>query len=371
MKTAIVGLGAAGQLAAHILKDVFKNQIDLHLFESEEALATDKTWCLHEADIPSPIADSVKSLLSGSWSRYQVKFPKYNRMLQSNYHGIRSRDLAQLTTSRFAGQLNLAQAKDPSTLQDYEIVLDCRGWGASVPTESSGYQKFVGLEIVTEHPHGLQEALLMDVQNVEQIDGFRFFYLLPWSANQILVEDTYYSRNSQLNKALVEQRILEYWQNSSWAKRSGSFQILHRESGVLTIPLVPFPKQGDALGARSGLFQSVTGYTLPETLKSIAALSLLPELNAESVQKALSLRQREFTQHESYYLFMNQMMFEAAIDHDRYRVLEHYYQKPQAMIERFYAGDPTTSDKIRTFLGWQAPVSVTRAAKVAIKAIFD
>jgi hypothetical protein len=42
---------------------------------------------------------------------------------------------------------------------------------------------------------------------VDQLDGYRFVYLLPTGPNEIFVEDTYYSDSPDLNVALIRNRI--------------------------------------------------------------------------------------------------------------------------------------------------------------------
>ena len=44
---------------------------------------------------------------------------------------------------------------------------------------------------------------------VEQIDGYRFVYVLPLSATEIFVEDTYYSDGPELDLDAVSARIIE------------------------------------------------------------------------------------------------------------------------------------------------------------------
>ena len=54
------------------------------------------------------------------------------------------------------------------------------------------------------------------------------------------------------------------------------------------------------------------------------------------------------------------MMFLAAEPADRYRVLERFYRLPEPLIERFYAGGLSLSDRVRILSG-APPVRVGRA----------
>jgi lycopene beta-cyclase len=54
------------------------------------------------------------------------------------------------------------------------------------------------------------------------------------------------------------------------------------------------------------------------------------------------------------------MLFRAAEPQKRYRVLQHFYRLPDALIGRFYAGQLTTWDKVRVLTG-RPPVPLGKA----------
>jgi lycopene beta-cyclase len=54
------------------------------------------------------------------------------------------------------------------------------------------------------------------------------------------------------------------------------------------------------------------------------------------------------------------MLFRAAAPEERYRVLQHFYRLPDALIGRFYAGELTAMDKLRILSG-RPPVPVDKA----------
>jgi lycopene beta-cyclase len=62
----------------------------------------------------------------------------------------------------------------------------------------------------------------------------------------------------------------------------------------------------------------------------------------------------------SYYRLLNRMLFRAAEPGQRYRVLERFYRLPQPLIERFYAGRASLTDKLRILAG-KPPVPIRRA----------
>ena len=77
-------------------------------------------------------------------------------------------------------------------------VIDARGPG-DLSLLDLGWQKFIGMEFALDEPHGLTHPIVMDA-TVEQIDGYRFVYTLPFSATRLFVEDTYYSDTPDLHR---------------------------------------------------------------------------------------------------------------------------------------------------------------------------
>jgi lycopene beta-cyclase len=54
------------------------------------------------------------------------------------------------------------------------------------------------------------------------------------------------------------------------------------------------------------------------------------------------------------------MLFGAAEPQQRYRVLQHFYRLPDALIGRFYSGQLTAWDKVRVLSG-RPPVPLGKA----------
>src|SRR5690606_20223898 len=242
-------------------------------------------------------------------------------------------------------------------------IVDARGWkkSESIP---SGYQKFVGLDIKLKRPHGLKGVRLKDVR-VEQIDGYRFVYILPWNEDEVLVEDTYYSNSSELNTHDIRNRILSYVEREGWEVEA----ILREESGCLPLTSsfeIPKDNGPVKLGARSGEYQPVTGYTFPQTFHRIHVLLSLKEMSTEVWKQKLNQIQRQDKKQRAYFHFLNKLLFQAASPEKRYLILEHFYTLPALIIERFYQGRLSAKDKIRIFVG-KPPVSIIQFLRVLVR----
>jgi lycopene beta-cyclase len=200
---------------------------------------------------------------------------------------------------------------------------------------------------------------------IQQIDGYRFFYLLPWSPTRLLVEDTYYSHHSGLKTERIEQEIMAYIQKQNWKVKS----LIRKESGTLplTLTLPSGTKQSrdefPSIGAESGYFHPVTGYTAPTLLKQLCAICDHSNLTAAAMRRVLAKVEQNSTGRLRYYRFLNRMMFKGAEATERYKVLSHFYRMPEPVISRFYSGQTTVWDQLRILMG-KPPVPVSKALRV-------
>ena len=87
-------------------------------------------------------------------------------------------------------------------------MIDARG-PASSATAPAGFQKFVGLELELEADGPWTAPVVMDA-TVPQLDGFRFVYVLPFTRRHVLVEDTVYADEPDLDLPAIERRVLAY-----------------------------------------------------------------------------------------------------------------------------------------------------------------
>jgi len=377
----IIGGGLAGSLLLSALKH-FHPKLKVLLLEQNSSLGGNHTWCLHDADIPSGANSWFQPLLSRTWAEYHVYFPEHDRRLKSAYHSIQSTDLSKKILGQWSSSIRLnckvtqttrdaesglwkVSAECDQTVFEYSAttVIRCSGWKKNSTHQRLGYQKFVGLDVELTEPHCLDHVVLMDAR-VPQVDGYRFMYLLPWSETSLLVEDTYYSNHPNLKVERIQKEIQNYLDLRGW-----KIKTIHRsEEGCLPLDLDPSKESESSeippcLGAESNFLNPVTGYTLPYTLRAIDQLMHQGNLTDESCRRTLrELRQAESSK-LSYLNFLNRMMFLAARNENRYKILQRFYLMPEGTIQRFYTGSLNWWDRIRILVG-KPPVSVISALKV-------
>lgn len=349
----IKGGGLSGCLLLAALKYRWPD-LGVTLCERSSSLSQHQTWSFHHADVPEESWQWLTPLISKSWTGYDVFFPKFHRSFNSGYSSIRASDLAEKIRTQFSNdvQLNCADVSDA----------DCfiaTGWPKTGLTNDYGYQKFVGLDLKLKAPHGLTRPILKDVR-CKQTDGYRFFYVLPFSETELMIEDTYYSNSPDLDADLIKMQILQYANLHSWTID----KISRQESGSLPLNLKPLTIEtsGLELGAAAGLAHPVTGYTFPSVIQQIQAVINATKPASDVWRHNLQIENQKIREPIPYYCFLNRMMFGAARPEKRYKILERFYTMPQPLIERFYAGRTTNWDKLRILLG-KPPVAIHRALK--------
>jgi lycopene beta-cyclase len=370
---AIAGGGLAGGLAALAVRKM-RPELDILLLEGGESLGGNHVWSFFASDVDTEGMALLEPAIAHRWDGYDVRFPALSRTLGTRYHSIRSSNFdaalrAALPPDAIRTDAEIAEvAPDSVTLTSGEriaarAVLDCRGAG-DLSRLDCGWQKFVGLELDLAAPHGLDRPLVMDA-TVDQIDGYRFVYALPFGPARLFVEDTYYSDGPELDDAAIEARVLAYAETQGWAV-SG---IVSRETGVLPVVIGGdfegyWQSGGEAAkaGVRAGLFHPVTGYSLPDAVASARFIAQhLPGDGvalAEKLHRYAASRWRE----RGYYRMLDTMLFRGAEPEKRYRIFERFYGLGEPLIERFYAASSTFADKARILAG-KPPIPIHRAVR--------
>lgn len=241
-------------------------------------------------------------------------------------------------------------------------VIDCRGYQPS-DALVIGYQKFVGLDVELAAPHGLTDPVIMDA-SVDQQDGYRFVYLLPFSPTRVLVEDTRYADSEALRQDDLVAEVKGYARAQGWTIET----ILRTEHGVLPIALAhdferfwaEKPADVPQAGMRAGLFHPTTGYSLPEAVRVANLVARHWPSSSAALAQAIREHARKRHRQQGFYRLLNRMLFRAARPDRRHLVLERFYRLPRPLIERFYAGRTTAGDMVRILVG-KPPVPIHRA----------
>jgi lycopene beta-cyclase len=331
-------------------------------------------WSHFSSDVDTRDAWLVEPLVSYRWSSYDVVFPEFRRELHASYRSITSERLAEVLRHRLparsfvSGQVVQARP-DRVLLADGTslgtgAVVDARGPGDLDQLEL-GYQKFVGQVLRTARPHGVDRPLVMDAA-VDQLDGYRFVYLLPLGPSEIFVEDTYYSDSPAVDQPALRQRIAAYAAGRGWAVEGVS----RSESGVLPVVVGGdfdryWSSTGEDLakaGMRAGLFHPTTGYSLPDAIRLASLVAASSDLSHAALLRLTREHAARTWKARGFYRLLDTMLFRAAEPERRYRVLQRFYRLDPSLVQRFYAAESTRADQLRILAG-RPPVPVHRAVR--------
>jgi lycopene beta-cyclase len=371
---AILGGGLAGGLIALALARK-RPDLKLLLIESGDVIGGDHTWSFFESDIAPHDRWLVAPLVCHSWSAHDVAFPRRRRTIPGAYHTIRSSRLDEVVHETLPPGSVLLGARvhtaGPTTVLlhngskvEARGVIDARGSAALEQHLDLGWQKFVGQELRLEKPHELERPLIMDA-TIEQIDGYRFLYVLPFTADTLLIEDTYYSDRAHLVSGTVTPRIQHYAAGRGWRIA----EVLREETGVLPIAMggdfdAYWRSGGDGVakaGMRAALFHPTTGYSLPDAVRLATLVARQKDFSGEALHTLLYTHARKAWTERRFFRMLSRMLFRAAHPPQRWKLLDHFYRKDRGLIRRFYAARSTLADKIRMLSG-KPPVPISRAA---------
>lgn len=373
----IVGGGLAGALAALRLAER-RPDVPLLLIEAGESFGGNHIWSFFDSDVPPGAQDIIDALGPVRWPRHSVAFAGRERVLPMAYNAISSASLDALVRRRLpqaayrlGAQVTHIEA-DAVTLGTGERiaargVIDARGPDGPMPGLELGWQKFVGIEFAARSPEP-DCATVMDAR-LPQIDGYRFVYVLPLSAETVLVEDTYYSDTPALNVPEVAARV------RALAQARGLMGAeLRQETGVLPIliggdPHSFWPESDPVarIGLRGGFFHATTGYSFGMALRLAEEIAALPgPLDGAQMAQWTRARFMAHWRESGYFRLLNRMLFHAATPDERHRIFAHFYRLAPERIGRFYAGALTVSDKLAILTG-KPPVSIGAAVRALLR----
>jgi len=286
----IVGAGASGLWLANAMID--KGLLDnktLCIVENDNNKLNDRTWCYWEKN-----ALKEPQIISKEWRLIKDLYGKRNNQIfPYRYYHVKSNDFYQHLKTKLKKNPNIywkietvntvdkitenklcVQTINQSWETNYAFLSALPAANKDLETEKLNqylgeqnkkifiWQSFVGYRIKTANPvFNPSEIIMMDF-NVDQANATQFFYELPLSENEALVEFTRFGTeiidyDYAINQ--IENRL---------KNKNISYQILEIEKGA--IPMTPqFDQQNNSLasnqniiyiGTLGGAIKPTTGY---------------------------------------------------------------------------------------------------------------
>ncbi|MEM1194536.1 MAG: lycopene beta-cyclase CrtY [Pseudomonadota bacterium] len=378
----IVGGGLSGGLAAlalHKARPTFR----IAVIEAGKTLGGNHRWSWFDSDLDDRGRALLEPVRKTQWTKgYDVSFPKLKRTLHTGYTSMASSDFHEgiartlppqtLYLGRKASQIDAQGVTlDNGARLDARLVIDCRNFRPSEHLRG-GWQVFMGRQMRLDQAHGEERPMIMDA-DVDQLaphgngSAYRFVYVLPLSAHDVFIEDTYYADDPGLDRAALSGRIDQYARDKGWLRGTP----VGHETGVL-----PVLTGGDfnayqrevrtpgvvAIGARGGFIHPLTSYTMPIAMGNALALADEADLPASQMAALFEARARSHWRSTGYYRLLTRFLFFAADPERRYVILQRFYGLRQGLIERFYAAQSPLRDRARVLWG-KPPVTIPRAMK--------
>lgn len=372
----LAGGGLANGLIAWRLKQT-RPDLRILCIEEQAQLGGNHTWSFHQGDLSADQHQWLRPLVVKAWPAYDVHFPARSRRMSSGYASITSERFAQVIEPALGDDLwtgqRIAQVSPRSVVLENG---DCRHAGAVIDgrgVQASehlvlGQQAFLGQLLRLQAPHGLTTPVIMDAR-VAQGAGYRFIYVLPFSADTVLVEDTHYVDRDSMSLEQLRQHIADYAQQQGWTVAA----CLREEQGVLPITLAgdfdAFWNEANSQprsGLRAGLFHCTTGYSLPHAVRLADWIAQQSSLDAQSLAIGIREFARQEWERQGFYRLLNRMLFLAGRPEDRWQVMQRFYGLSESLIGRFYAGQSSVCDKLRVLMG-KPPVPMGEALHAALR----
>jgi lycopene beta-cyclase len=297
---AIIGAGLAGvSLARAFARNGVRGRVAI--IDSKARFTDDRTWSFWDVD-----ASADAALAAGSWFRCQLTDRSgtyaqaaavpYVALKGAQFYASALMEIESLEHDVYLGErvVGVDARSSGCTVRtnarriEAEYVFDARGLTAAMIGSVDIVQRFAGCRIETEHDtfdDGV--ATLMDVQ-ADTHDGFHFFYLLPFSAREALVENTYFARRP-IGRARLEDELSRYV-----ARRFGGARpvVRYREAGAIPMSSrlsLPRPQLRIVpIGLRGGCARPGSGYTFHRVQRQVDRIA------RAFAQPASSLDGRDF-----------------------------------------------------------------------------
>ena len=337
------------------------------LLEKGEAIGGQHTWSFHSGDLEGSIAAWARPLIESWWDDYDVRISGFQRRISIGYASTSSRHFATVISHALATQSNsqILLSSTARTVEAHQVttedgrvfggklVIDNRGLGNREQQQAlGGFQKFWGFELELDQDWPIDRPVIMD-DAVEQTDGFRFIYTLPFTPRRVLVEDTRFSDTPAIDRSSCLQQVESYLSSlavSSW-------RIVREEHGVLPMPIsshckpttTPDPQTPLVGGYAGGWFHAATGYSFP---MAAAFADTVARSEFEHARAAARELAEQHLHRNQFARFLNRLLFKLVKPSTRYQIFRRFYRVlSEQRISRFYGHRFNALDAIRIVVG--------------------
>ena len=254
----IIGGGCAGLSLAYELEinDKLKNK-SLAIIEPREEYERDKTWSFWKV-FPHNFDDCIKK----SWNNFSINIPNDTKFIDCKltpYQSIDSGKFYHKVLSKLKLNENIKFFKSINDIElSNSIIFNSVPNFENKPNEL--WQHFCGLEIETEKDFFDDQIFnLMDFE-CDQRNEVHFFYTLPFTKKNALIETTWISNLSNETIKDYNNQIDQYLKNNLNVK---NYKINFKEEGSIPLFRIKNLKKLNEIyiGSAGDMTRLSTGYT--------------------------------------------------------------------------------------------------------------
>jgi lycopene beta-cyclase len=262
----IAGGGLPGALAALALAKL-RPDLRLALVEPGASAGGGRYWPFMLTDIPPDDRWLVEPLINGAWRKYEVRFPRFERVVRTPCRVITGEKLdAALREALPEGALITGEpiigvdAQGVSLADgrriDARAVIDARP-GDEFPHLAGGWRVTLGRMVRLADRHPFAHPLLMDLR-VSQREGFRYISCVPIDGWRVLVSTSWYTDTPDADYAAMAARIDDYCRLAKWDVAEVRFEQREVLPVVAAGDFDAFWASGEGGVARLGMWAGLT-----------------------------------------------------------------------------------------------------------------
>ncbi|MFL2882880.1 MAG: lycopene cyclase family protein [Pelagibacteraceae bacterium] len=254
----IIGGGCSGLSLAYEL-EIHNKLLDktLAIIESREEYKRDKTWSFWKV-----FNHNFEDCVIKSWNNFTINTSENTHELNTKkfpYQSIDSGKFYSKINSKLSKNKNISFLKSLDKINlENSIIFNSLFEGEN--DKSKLWQHFQGVEIETSKDIFDDQILnLMDF-NCDQRNDVHFFYTLPFSKKNALIETTWLSNLKDQNLMDYDLQLENYIKNNLGIK---NYKIKFTEKGAIPLfyPSVKNKNKKINIGSAGGMTRLSTGYT--------------------------------------------------------------------------------------------------------------
>tara|TARA_B100001057_G_scaffold94168_1_gene90492 strand:- start:1534 stop:2607 length:1074 start_codon:yes stop_codon:yes gene_type:complete len=255
----IIGGGCAGLSLAYNLEiNGILATKSLAIIDPRDSYFRDKSWSFWKI-----FNHNFEDCVIKNWYQFDVKIPNAKRRLNCKrfpYQMIDSGLFYEKILDKLRKNPNVVFLQNESGINKVGSVIFNSVYNKNNLTETAMWQHFEGYEIEVEEDIFNEEIVTLMDFDCDQKGSTHFFYILPFSKTNALIESTWLSKMTDPSEQNYDQQISHYIEKKL---NIGNYKIKYKENGK--IPMFEINSDIDDniinIGTAGGMTRLSTGYT--------------------------------------------------------------------------------------------------------------